>query len=200
MIVSFINLKGGCGKTTSCIATSVAAERAGKCVSVYDADPQSSATDWAFAADDEGAPLPFVVDCANKATVKNRVAKLRGAGDKWAFIDCPPSGDIVDVVKDVSDFVVVPTTPAPADMAKATATAETLAAGGFPYAILLTRTAANTLNLKNALQELSERDLSYFETQVPDREAVRRLFGKGFGQELYGYDAVFAEIEEGLEQ
>ena len=199
MIVSFINLKGGCGKTTSCIACATAAVNAGKSVRVYDTDPQSSATDWSIKADEAGTPLPFDVDSANKAIVKSRIAKLTGDPNRWIFIDCPPSGDVVDDVKNVSDFIVVPTTTSPADMSKAVSTAETLAENGYAYAILLTRVKTNTLGFRDAMDELTDQDLSFFETRIPDREAVRRLFGKQIAErDMNGYKEVFEEIEGAL--
>lgn len=199
MIISFINLKGGCGKTTSCIACATAAANAGKNVRVYDTDPQSSATDWSIKADEAGTPLPFDVDSANKAIVKSRISKLAGNQDRWVFIDCPPSGDVVDDVKNVSDFIVVPTTTSPADMSKALSTAETLEASGRLYAILLTRVKANTLGFRDAMDELTDQDLSFFDTRIPDREAVRRLFGKRIiDRDMNGYTEVFEEIEGAL--
>ncbi len=198
MIVSFINLKGGCGKTTSCIATASAAARAGKDVAVYDTDPQSSATEWVLNIEEEEGEAPFAVDSANKGLLRKRVSKFQGDPGKWAFIDCPPSGDIVDVAKDVSDFVVVPTTPATADLSKAIMTAESLTSFGCQCAILMTRTTSRTITLRAALEELKEKDLSYFSTMIPDREALRRLYGKSFGDDLFRYDEVFKEIEEAL--
>ena len=78
MIVSLINLKGGVGKTTSCIALATAAARAGKEVVVLDAAPQGSATFWADNAEDNGEELPFAVDAANPATVKRAAKKFKG--------------------------------------------------------------------------------------------------------------------------
>ena len=87
MIVSLINLKGGVGKTTSCIALATAAARDGKEVVVLDADPQGSATFWADNAEDNGEELPFAVDAANPATVKRAAKKFKGDPGRWAFID-----------------------------------------------------------------------------------------------------------------
>ena len=85
MIISLLNLKGGVGKTTSCIALATAAARDGKDVVVLDADPQGSATFWADNADDNERPLPFEVNAANPATIKRAAKKFQGDSDKWAL-------------------------------------------------------------------------------------------------------------------
>ena len=199
MIVSVINLKGGVGKTTTAIALATAAHRDGKQVEVYDADPQSSASLWAMVADENGDPLPFDVSSANIATVRAAGKKFKGDTGEWRIIDCPPNGHVMDEAMRVADFVVVPTTTGPADMVKAFETAETLSARGVFYAILLTRTVARTLTLKQSLSELEERDASYFDAQVPNREALKNFFGNSFGDDLFGYEEVYVEAREGLE-
>lgn len=192
MIVSVINLKGGCGKTTTAMALATAADRDGRSVTVYDADPQASASTWSMDAEDSGNAVPFAVLPANTATL--RALSRRGAGEAWAIVDCPPSGTVVDEAMQAADFVVVPTTPAPADMRKTIETAQTLDAAGVTYAILVTRAAARTLTLRDAVSQIEDAGLSVFDAQVPQREGVKSAFGSAFGDDLYGYDAVFKEL------
>lgn len=61
MRVALANAKGGVAKTTSCIYLAAVLARRGIEVAVYDADPQSSASLWAAAAEQAGDPLPFDV-------------------------------------------------------------------------------------------------------------------------------------------
>lgn len=70
MIITIANAKGGVSKTTSAMYLAQAA-----ClrdpemeVLVLDADPQSSATQWAMDAEDQGTPLAFEVRPVNQAT------------------------------------------------------------------------------------------------------------------------------------
>lgn len=199
MIVSIINLKGGVGKTTTAIAIATAAQRDGKQVEVYDTDPQSSASLWAMVAEENGDPLPFPVTSANIATVRMAGKKYRGDNERWVIIDCPPNGHVMDEAMRAADLVIVPTTTGPADMVKAFETAETLSARDIYYAILMTRTVARTLTLKQSLSDLEERNASYFEAQIPNREALKNFFGNSFGDDLYGYEEVYKEAKEGLE-
>lgn len=199
MIISVINLKGGVGKTTTAIALATAAQRDGKSVRLYDTDPQSSASLWSTVAEDNGDPLPFEVLPANIATVRSVGKRLRGDKDNWVIIDCPPNGHVMDEAMKVADLVIVPTTTGPADMVKAFETAETLSERDIYYAILLTCTVARTLTLKQSLSELEERNASYFDVQIPNREALKNFFGNSFGEDLFGYEAVYEEVKEGLE-
>lgn len=90
MRVALANAKGGVAKTTSCIYLAAVLARRGIEVAVYDADPQSSASLWAAAAEQAGDPLPFDVLPANMATL----AHLGGAPatKEWSIIDAPPQG------------------------------------------------------------------------------------------------------------
>lgn len=200
MIISTINLKGGVGKTTSAIALATAAARDGKDVELYDCDPQSSASLWAMVAADNGDPLPFPVTSANIATVRVAGKKLKETDDKWLFIDCPPSGHIMDEAMKSSDFVVVPTTTGPADMVKTFETAETLSDRGLFYAVLLTRVIARTLTLKQSLSELDDRNVNYFDNQIPSREGLKNFFGNSFGDDLFGYEAVYEELKQAMRE
>ena len=74
MRIAIANAKGGVAKTTSSIyIASVIVSRGGRAV-VYDADPQSSASLWASAAEQTAGPLTFDVLPANQATLRQLAA------------------------------------------------------------------------------------------------------------------------------
>lgn len=197
MILSVINLKGGCGKTTTAMAIATAAQRDGRDVTVYDADPQASASTWSLDAEDAGCPLPFDVMPANVATM--RALRKRDDDGTWSIVDCPPSGTVVDEAMQAATVVIVPTTPAPADMRKTIETAQTLEAAGVTYAILITRAASRTLTLREAVSQIEEAELSAFDAQVPQREALKAVFGRSFDDGLHGYEAVYRELVDFVE-
>ena len=199
MIISLLNLKGGVGKTTSCIALATAAARDGKDVIVLDADPQGSATFWADNADDNDRPLPFSVDAANPATIKRAAKKFRGDSDKWAFIDCPPNGTILDAAQEASDFVIIPTGTGNADLVKTAETVRTMEANDKLYAVLLTRVLTNTNGFKVAQENLENGSISFFDAAIRQKEDLKGYFGLPFGSSLYGYEDVYSEIKEALQ-
>lgn len=199
MIISLLNLKGGVGKTTSCIALATAAARDGKDVVVLDADPQGSATFWADNADDNERPLPFEVNAANPATIKRAAKKFQGDPDKWAFIDCPPNGTILDAAQEASDFVIIPTGTGNADLVKTAETVRTMEANDKLYAVLLTRVLTNTNGFKVAQENLENGSISFFDAAIRQKEDLKGYFGLPFGSSLYGYEDVYSEIKEALE-
>lgn len=199
MIISLLNLKGGVGKTTSCIALATAAARDDKDVVVLDADPQGSATFWADNADDNERPLPFEVNAANPATIKRAAKKFQGDPDKWAFIDCPPNGTILDAAQKASDFVIIPTGTGNADLVKTAETVRTMEANDKLYAVLLTRVLTNTNGFKVAQENLENGSISFFDAAIRQKEDLKGYFGLPFGSSLYGYEDVYNEIKEALQ-
>lgn len=198
MLIATCNLKGGTGKTTSAICLATVAFDSGFSTAVLDCDPQASATLWANYAEEAGTPLPFPVDSANIGTLGRKTAAAAGSPDTWAFIDCPPSGDIISAAAGLADMVVIPTGTGAGDMLKTVALAEALKAKGVFHAVLVERAAAKTKALRETLEELEERGIDYFEHVVPAREEIRNTYGNPFGPNLHGFDGVFSEIVSAL--
>lgn len=194
MVIVMANAKGGVGKTTGAIGLATAAARAGRDVTVWDADPQSSASEWAELADGDGNPLPFEVRPAN-ITVVRRLASRPGV----QVVDTPPSGKVVDEAMRQADITIVPCGPKPIEGARTAETVDALEQAGLPYAVLVCRRPGQRRVATERLRErLADGDVSYLETEIPEREALSNTFGHAFGDDLFGYDAAWAEIEEAV--
>lgn len=191
MIVAISNIKGGVGKTTTAIALATAAARRGLASSVVDVDPTASSSAWAAEAAGDGDPLPFSVTPGNIVTLKSLAPKE----DEWVFIDCPPLGAAADAAVAAADFVVVPSQATSADVQKTFQAKEVLETTGKPYAIAITRAVPAEIGHRETMAILEEGDVSYFETVIPQRVGIKRAFGYNFGADLYGYDALFEELE-----
>lgn len=115
-VTSFVNQKGGVGKTT--LAVNVAAEKArrGRRVLLLDADPQGSALDWqAQRGRQEHPPLVSVVGFP-RDTIHREIDQV-GEGYDDIIIDAP--GRVEAVARAVimaSDVVVIPVQPSPYDV------------------------------------------------------------------------------------
>ena len=115
MIISFLNQKGGVGKTM--LATHLAmglATRKGLSVLYVDADPQASAIDWRANRRD---PLPFEVVGMPKPVLHESVPKFLEKGYQACIIDGP--GKLADVPRSAimaSDIVLIPVQPSPYDV------------------------------------------------------------------------------------
>ena len=113
MIISFLNQKGGVGKTTLAVHIAAAVALAGHKVVLVDADPQASALDWL--ASREAEPL-FPVVGMPRAVLHRQVPDL-AAGCDLLVIDGPPSlTDITRSAMVASDLVLIPVTPSPYDV------------------------------------------------------------------------------------
>ena len=113
MIITLLNLKGGCGKTTLSIHIASTLALAGKKVLLIDADEQMSAVNWAGSREDE--PI-FTVAGIPSNTLHKQVKRLQDDYD-FIIIDGPPRVSSVSKSCIVaSDLVLIPVTPSPYDV------------------------------------------------------------------------------------
>ena len=107
MIITFINQKGGVGKTTLSVNVAACLARRGCKTLLIDADKQGSATAWASLRED----APFIVN----AMARQNMAKdaMRMAADyTYTIIDGPPHAEeIARSCIIAADLVVIPIEP-----------------------------------------------------------------------------------------
>lgn len=118
-IITFINVKGGVGKTTLSInLAATLAIRHNKRVLLIDGDSQGSATKWVGHAE-EGVEFPCtVISLATAAGNAHReIKKFIGLYD-YIIVDCPPHKEakLNASILLVSDLAIIPFNPAPIDL------------------------------------------------------------------------------------
>ncbi|NDW02751.1 ParA family partition ATPase [Salipiger sp. PrR002] len=107
MIISFLNQKGGVGKTTLSVNVAGCLARQGHRVLLIDADKQGSATTWASLREE----APFQVVSMARANMARDALKLAQDYDH-TIIDGPPHAEeIARSCIVASDFVALPIEP-----------------------------------------------------------------------------------------
>jgi chromosome partitioning protein len=107
-IWSFVQQKGGSGKSTICTNLGVCGEEEGETVLIVDLDPQHSATLWHSA---RGTNKPTVID-AIPEKLTNIVTSAPNLGVTLCLIDFPSKlDDIALAAIRAADMVVCPTLP-----------------------------------------------------------------------------------------
>lgn len=190
MRVAFVHTKGGVGKTTSAMMVASAASRKGKKVTVYDTDPQGSASRWAEIAQQRNDPLPFDV----RYLTANELRALERSDGEFQIVDTPPGvADAIQAAIDTADLIVIPSGASPMDIDRVWPTLD--AVGGHPTGVLLTGVLMHTRFYSEARQLLEDQGVATFYNAVPQREEIKAAFGTSPSR-FHGYDDVYQEIEE----
>ena len=174
MIISFLNQKGGVGKTTLSIniATCLALKKFR--VLLIDADPQNSALDWATIRRKENL---FTVVSITKPIIHKEVSKLIKNYDH-IVIDGPPR--IYDVAKSAivtSDVVIMPVQPSPYDIWAANEVVNLIKEVSEPLegiknirsAFLINRKIVNTAIGRDVEQALRHYEIDIMKTHICQR-------------------------------
>lgn len=101
-------LKGGVGKTTTCVYLAALARAAGRSVTVVDADAQASAADWIEAGGDPALDGVTLVEAPTERLLERALAGA--GGEQVVVVDSPPGNErLIARALEHADVVVVPT-------------------------------------------------------------------------------------------
>lgn len=191
--ISFVNLKGGATKTSSCMLTATQLTVLGHTVTVIDLDSQGSATNWARIAEEDGTPLPFDVQVANIASLRSYKATT-----DFTLVDTPPTDPgAADAAVKFADVVVVPTPPGYMDTDRVWDTAA-FAAPQVPTYVLMTRFDGRTKDAEELIAALDKNGVARFETVIPQNVKAGRLRGTVPDPAKFRYDVFTNELLEVL--
>jgi len=187
-IISFLNPKGGSGKTTLSTNLARAFHDRGDKVLLVDSDPQGSASDWHAAREDN--PVPFM---AYGRPENLRALPGVSAPYDYVFLDgaAKLEGMIAAAVK-VSDTVLIPVQPSPYDIWAASDLVDLIRArqevteGKPRAAFLISRAVKRTRLGQEVAAVLAEYGLPVFRTLNIQRQVYPRTASEG----LTVFDAV----------
>lgn len=171
-VVSVVNGKGGVGKTTTAVNLAALLASGSRKVMLVDTDPQASATWWS----ERASKMPFTVVTETDPGVLKRLREVEGVD--VIVVDSPPrlDSEALTTVARASDYVVMPTPPAPLDMAALITTIRTvIQPTKVPHRVLLTRVDPRSLNeAMEALETLREAGVASFHAVVRTYKAHER--------------------------
>lgn len=188
MRISFLNQKGGVGKTTMATNIADALARRGKRVLLVDADVQASSLNWAAARDRfyafNGGKILFPVIGIPTNAIVTELSVL--AGDyECVIIDGPAKDDDVSASAIMaSDLVIIPVQPSPYDVWSCEQMVKLINRGktmkpNLGAMFLINSMKANTVLSKEVHKALADFSYPVLKTVVADREEFKKPVVRG---------------------
>lgn len=191
-VLTITNLKGGTTKTTTAIYIATGLVARGHKVTVYDLDPQGSATEWSALAEDTGNALPFSVTPINARSLQ----RVTVSDEEWVIIDCPPgASSTIDTAIDASDLTIIPVAPSGIQTDRMWATIDLTENRSTPSRVLVTNVRSGTRSANTVDSALQESEVGRFAATIPQREAINNSWGYT-PVDMHGYDDVVDELTD----
>lgn len=200
MIISILNQKGGCGKTTLAINLARYFTKKKETTILFDSDPQGSTMDWHEKS--KGELLDVI--CLPRVTLEKDIQKFLPLY-KWIFIDgIPQISDITSSAIKCSDVVLIPVQPSPYDIWASSEIVELIETyqnvnkGRPKTAFVVSRKIANTKLGKDVHESLQGYNIHVFKSFTSQRVIYPHSANLGLTVLDMGNDAKEAanEIEE----
>ena len=112
LIISILNPKGGCGKTTIAINIAHSFQNKGYKVLLVDSDPQGSARDWN--AENDGKIIPVVG--LDRSSLASDIEAVKIGYDIIIIDGAPQIAKLSAAAVKIADFVLMPVQPSPYDI------------------------------------------------------------------------------------
>ena len=169
-IISFLNPKGGSGKTTVTINVSSCLAASGKRVAVVDTDPQMSLTNW-----NRNEKARFDVYTASSEKDVYQVRKELSEYD-YVIIDGAGSLSVItSAAVMVSDLIIIPVTPSPLDFSASGSVVTVLEAQAYNRPVearfLITRKIEQAKMLSVLKDSIAQTGIKALKTAINQRQS-----------------------------
>lgn len=167
-VISFLNPKGGSGKTTAVINIATALSRSGYNIAVVDTDPQMSLTNWSKAG-------KAAFDVFTAASEKDVYGIRKDLADyDFAIVDGAGSLSVItSAAVMVSDLVIIPVTPS-LDFSAAGSVVTVLEAQAYSRKVearfLITRKIEMATMLNVLKESIKDTGVKSFRTAITQRQ------------------------------
>lgn len=184
-VIAFVNLKGGCCKSTSAVHCCRTLLDKGGRVSLLDTDVQATSSKWVSRLR-EGIPRPDICRLMEPDPILDQLPVLAG---KYDFVVVDGAGGLAEVQRAIlllADLVLI---PLQATMPDLTASYEAIKAVGRARQIrkgeptafaFLTKVFPRTVLLRETREALSEqKDVPLLNAEIPHRQIAADAMGQG---------------------
>lgn len=180
-VVSILNPKGGCGKTTLATNLAQAIHEQGQKVLLVDSDPQGSARDWHAAREDNHIPLVALDRPAN-------LRSIGSVGESYDMVLIDGAAKLEDMIAAairVSTAVLIPVQPSPydvwaaADLVDIIKTRQEVTDGLPKTAFVISRAIKNTKLGGEVAGALSDHGFPVFQAGTTQRQAYAQTAAVG---------------------
>lgn len=191
-VLAVLSQKGGVGKTTLATCLAVAAEAEGKSTSIFDLDPQATASFW---KDVREADSPAVVSI-QAVRLPAMLKAAEEAGADLAIIDgAAVARDVAHAAAQVADYILIPTKAAVFDTMSMTQTIEVIKQADKPFSIVLNFVPPQGQETADAMHLAGSLSASICPVLIGNRKAYFRAQSEGLAvQEFAPADKAADEI------
>jgi chromosome partitioning protein len=162
-------LKGGVGKTTTCVYLAAIAAEAGRKVALVDADAQASAADW---LENSGDPAVESVELEEAPTERLLARALeRSDDDQVTIVDSPPGNErLIGVALERADVVIIPTRVGGVEWPRVDVVRK-MVPRRTPYGLVICSARTFTRDYDETVQYWGEQGVPVWAT-IPERVAI----------------------------
>jgi chromosome partitioning protein len=172
MIISFVNQKGGVGKSTTAINLAASLKRKNYSLVLIDADPQGSVVQWHAVENNNAFEILHHPEPLDQLDIKELAADY-----DYVVIDAPPAiGDIAKSILEVSDLTIVPLSPSALDIWSGWGTLEMIEDAkqtnpDLIVKLMVNRKIPGTRVGRDAREAIEVFDMEIFQTELCQRVA-----------------------------